>query len=230
MNPSVLMEHLTRGKAPPRIAAIIGKTFNRLVVIGYAGYKGHHHAYVECRCVCGVVKIVGADHLRIGRIASCGCLRLDHPNRTVHGHASSSSANKSAYQSWKSMSKRCNNPNDSRYKHYGGRGIKVCERWRGKNGFVNFLEDMGESESGMSLERIDNNVDYCPSNCKWIPRADQSKNRRHNWKVVVGKEVITAREATRRLGVGRNVIATNLRLGGYSKNKPVPISLVCPAL
>jgi hypothetical protein len=73
------------------------------------------------------------------------------------------------------MRKRCNNPNDARYKEYGGRGITVCERW---NSFANFLADMGPRPAGYSIERIENDRGYEPGNCKWIPMSEQAKNRR----------------------------------------------------
>ena len=92
----------------------------------------------------------------------------------VHGHAPKHAKRSLTYNCWRDMRKRCNNPKATRYERYGGRGIKVCERW---NSFVNFLADMGEAAPGMSIERIDYNGDYTPENCKWIPKSRQSANR-----------------------------------------------------
>lgn len=111
---------------------------------------------------------------------------------------------------WRSMKQRCINPNDRTYKHYGGRGIKVCDRWLGADGYTNFLSDMGERPEGLTLDRIDSNSDYEPSNCRWATRQEQTDNRRmtiryrglltREWADVLGVSLAALRSAIRRHG------------------------------
>lgn len=144
-------------------------------------------------------------------------------NRYKHGFAPLVGKRKSVYQIWNGMNSRCTNANDKRFKDYGGRGIRVCDRWRGEHGFQNFLSDMGEPLSGMSIERIDNDKGYSPENCRWIPKPDQAKNRKYNWKVIFDGQQMTAKEANAKLGLARHTIAQRLRKLKRSKDVPVPI-------
>ena len=213
----------------PTAAFVIGKVFDRLTVVGYAGSRTridkHGHKirghFVRCRCSCGNRDIANPTHLIHGLAKSCGCLSIDiHTKRlTKHGYAPLHGKRRKSYVTWQSMNNRCHNKGNSHYKFYGGRGIKICDRWLGKNGFVNFLSDMGEPEKGMSIERKDVNGDYEPSNCCWVPHKDQAKNRNHNWMVEVCGVVLTAREAGRRLGFGRGRIDAFLKRSGKDKTE-----------
>lgn len=103
-----------------------------------------------------------------------------------------------AYNAWRNMHNRCSDTKDKRFVRYGGRGIVVCERWQK---FENFFTDMGECEEGFSIERRNNDGNYEPDNCVWIPRGKQSQNRSGNHYLEIDGEMVCASEAARRLGI-----------------------------
>jgi AraC-like DNA-binding protein len=104
----------------------------------------------------------------------------------------------SAYKHWRAMKRRCENPSQENYSRYGGRGIKICDRWKN---FENFAADMGSPSEGLTLDRIDSNGNYEPENCRWLAKEEQSANRRSNHKINFKGETITLAELARRLGV-----------------------------
>jgi len=147
--------------------------FGRLTVLGRMDNDKVGGSKWLCQCVCGTRTVVFGGHLRSGHTTSCGCLQKEVV--TKHGH--STTANSQTYRSWDHMIQRCNNINNKYYHNYGGRGITVCQRWEN---FTNFLEDMGERPSGLTLDRIKNDKGYCKSNCQWATRKQQQRNRRTN--------------------------------------------------
>lgn len=147
----------------------IGLRFGRLEVIDKLEIKGLGTGW-KCRCDCGNETYANGTNLDKGNTRSCGCLALE--TRTTHGLTQSR-----VYVIWKGMHQRCGNPKAHAYLNYGGRGIRVCERWQI---FENFLEDMGHPPSRHSLERCDNNGHYELGNCRWATQVDQLNNRRNN--------------------------------------------------
>jgi len=125
----------------------------------------------------------------------------------------------SEYKAWINMKDRCFNPNHSRYSDWGGRGITVCDRW--KNSFKNFLADMGMKPSPKhSIDRIDNDGDYCPENCRWATRVEQENNKSTNRLITIACVTLTMAQWTKEMGFAKSVIQDRLNLG-WSEYKAV---------
>lgn len=164
-----------------------GRRFGRLKVLEYAGADKRGNATWLCLCDCGTQKTLMGRHLRSGATKSCGCYMRESSliRSTKHGHCTGKTTVE--YMAYVNMINRCYYESGVAYKHYGGRGIKVCKRWmRGelqKNGFMCFLEDMGiKPNKKLTLERVNNEKGYSPSNCKWATRSEQCLNTRRGIK------------------------------------------------
>ena len=154
---------------------LTGKRIGRLTVQYRNGSAVTPNGTVKplwhCTCSCGKSLDVRGENLRTFNTLSCGCFREAILNKSERRHGLTKTK---AYGSWRAMRSRCNNPTDSHYRHYGGRGIKICDRW---NSFVNFYADMGDRPAGHTLDRIDNDKGYEPANCRWATNSEQQLNK-----------------------------------------------------
>lgn len=185
-----------------------GQRFGMLVAVRRAPNQRPGTVAYECQCDCGTVKIVPGSALGAGQTNSCGCLRaaLNVQRKTTHGQSYSRE-----YAIWNGMKARCSNPNHLAFHRYGGRGIKVCERWF--DSFENFFADMGVAPKGMGIERTDNDGNYEPSNCKWADAFEQCANQSTNVRLMLNGETHHVAEWARITGLKTVTIFARIRLG-----------------
>lgn len=176
-----------------------GQRFGRLTILSDDG-----HGYAECRCECGAVKRIKKPALSMGRTVSCGCWSRERT--TKHGMEASPT-----YNAWAAMLSRCRNPKNKWFHRYGGRGIRVSDRWQD---FRNFLADMGEKPAGMSLDRWpDNDGGYELANCRWASTTEQIRNRNVTLLVEFEGRMIPVAELAERHGLSRRLVASRLARG-----------------
>lgn len=152
-----------------------GRRFGWLKVRDYFGTDSSKSTLWACVCDCGGAVLIKGTRLALGKVRSCGCNRA-HKGRYSTG--ASLEKFRRTHGSYAAMKSRCLNPNLPNYQHYGGRGIKICDRWLVEGGFTNFVKDMGIRPANKSLDRIDVNGNYEPSNCRWATSEVQVNNRR----------------------------------------------------
>lgn len=191
----------------PKIIDLTNMKFGKLTVVSRTTSK--HPIMWECLCECGKSKEVYSAYLRYGETKSCGCSKAEFIRNFVTTHGM---RNTKEYSCWTNLKSRCSNLDDP---HYGGRGIKVCDRW--KNSFDNFYEDMGNAPTKEhSIDRIDWDGDYEPDNCRWATWAEQQNNKKETRRFLYRGNHLTIREAMATIEnceVSYRSIWTRLNLG-----------------
>lgn len=199
---------------PPRAKNLIGEIFERLTVLEFAGRtKKRGKPLWKCECSCNnkTIKIIDSYSLLNGATISCGCYHKEVLNNTSHGKSRTPE-----YTIWIAMKNRCYNRKFSQYCDYGGRGIIVCERWI--NSFPNFLEDMGLRPSKeYSIDRIDNNGNYCPENCRWATREEQENNKNRSVIIKYDNIEYTPKQVEEKFGLSAQTVCRKKRLGWTDK-------------
>lgn len=195
----------------PQIKDLTDQRFGRLLVLGYAGSRKKKAQWL-CQCDCGRKTIVDRGNLLSGCSQSCGCLHneLLSKQNTTHGM----SHRVPEYGVWSAMLSRCDNPKNRQFHDYGGRGITVCERWRS---FENFYADMGPRPTAQhSIDRIDVNGNYDPSNCRWATKLVQANNARSNIPLTHDGRTMNLTEWARELGIKKITLYDRIHKLGWS--------------
>lgn len=182
-----------------KLIDLTGKVFGRLTVISRNGSDSHKNAKWLCQCTCGSKKAITSGSLRNKRTQSCGCFFKDMMRQlnTTHGKSHTRE-----FCIWSGIKERCLNQNNKSWPRYGGRGIKIYKLWL--DDFKNFLNDMGKCPENYSIERIDNDGDYEPSNCMWIPKKFQMRNRSITKWFYYKNEKLCYAEVSRKLNIPRH--------------------------
>lgn len=181
---------------------LTGMRFGRLIALREAPKAARHKAGTKwhCVCDCGAELVTETGALRSGHTKSCGCYHKDRVGEisTTHGRSWTPE-----WRAWRAMVSRCTVTTNSSYPWYGGRGITVCQRWRQ---FENFLMDMGPRPAGTTIDRINNDGNYEPGNCRWATREQQDSNKQATVLVTFGGETMTYSQWARKLGTAATVI------------------------
>jgi hypothetical protein len=199
---------INKGETMPPLKSIDGVRFGRLVANKISGKKGVQY-YYECTCDCGSVINAQRGNLLSGHIRSCGCLQRDmiSKRKTTHGDSKSPE-----YRAWLQMKRRCLDPSLDSYPNYGGRGIKLYPEW--ESSFETFIKDVGRRPSpDHSLDRIDVDGDYVPSNVRWSTRREQQWNKRTSRMVEVDGLMVPAGKLAFEAGIHVNVLMRRLSFG-----------------
>lgn len=188
-----------------KVLNLVGKEFGKLTVIKKVENIKKHTAWL-CKCTCGNFKIVLTSNLTRGITKSCGC--LNKSTITKHGHHG-----ERLYRIWDKMKQRCFNKNSEVYEYYGSRGITVCDEWR--DSFQVFYDWAMESgyEEGLSIDRIDNDGNYEPSNCRWATQKQQNNNKRNNVILTYKTDSFTVQEWSEKLNIPYSTLLSRLKLG-----------------
>lgn len=181
-----------------------GEKFGKWTVNGKAPNHitrgGYPVSMWDCVCECGTRRAVRGNDLRLGKSVSCGCSLAENPAARKHGAAGSH-----LYKVYYGMKARCYNPNNKNYKHYGGRGIEICEEWRSFEAFAEWADKSGYAE-GLTIERKDVNEGYCPQNCCWITQKEQTRNKRNTVYITAQGETKTLLEWAKQLNVPASML------------------------
>lgn len=205
---------------PRPIENLLGRTFGALLVISFAGKSETLGPLWVCKCSCGKEVVRCSASLKNRHPHSCGCKVREFLAKMSKTHGQSGTRE---HRAWGRIKERCYRKNHDQYEYYGARGIKVCDRWL--ESFQNFIEDMGTCPPNMTIERIDCNGHYEPSNCKWATNLEQQNNKRTNVKMEWNGKILTCAQWARETGLSVGIIHYRLK-----KRRPIEKILTFPAM
>lgn len=186
--------------------------FGRLTVVSFFGVR-KESAMWNCRCSCGNELVVRSSSLRTGNTASCGCLHRDTAAKQGKFNKTHGQTETRLYKIWDGIKKRCYNPNVKSWKRYGGRGITLTEDWLEFESFKSWAETSGYA-ANLSIDRIDNNLGYCPENCRWATARDQSRNRNNCIRIWYKNSLRLLTEVAEDMGIKRDVLYWRFKRAG----------------
>ena len=189
-----------------------GKVFGFLTVIGLAEGRSHGQIRWKCQCECGNIHESAGAYLRQGKVKSCGCKKAELTSKANTRHGASPKWHRDPeYRIWSEMRRRCRRPESNRWHTHGARGIKVCERWEK---YESFIADMGKRpNTELSIERRDNDGDYCPENCYWATRKEQARNKQNTIMLTVGGVTKPLVKWAEEVGIKRATIVARINAG-----------------
>jgi hypothetical protein len=202
----------TERRKYPKINQMIGKKYGRLTILKEGSKKGKVR-FCVCSCDCGKIKSIQLYHILRGHSQSCGCLHKEQLSlmSTTHGLTKTTDG-KRIGKIWSQMKARCLNKNNPAYRHYGGRGISICQEWMDLNNFYTWAINNGYKDN-LTIDRKNNDGDYCPENCNFIPQSEQPKNRRGLHWIEFNGERRTMSSWARKMGMSRACLKCRLKRG-----------------
>lgn len=204
----------------PRAKDLTGVCFGRLLAIARVGTSNSGNAIWECQCECGNTTSVTQGNLAAGNVKSCGCLAREETRTRSRTHGLSRTKE---YRCYCAMLRRCYSLSSINYKHYGGKGISVCDAWR--KDISIFLSDMGPCPHGMTLERIDRSKGYSKHNCVWATMKTQANNKSNNRLISCFNKTLTLTQWSELLHIKRETLAARLDRLGWDTEKALSTQL-----
>ena len=209
----------------PPSTDLVGRVFDRLTVLEQTGRDKFGNVLWLCKCIEGNLRDITTSRLLSGHTTSCGCKQKESNIKRLTKHNASRSV---LYEHWENMKQRCLNPKAPHYPLYGGRGIEICNRWLDFQGFKDDLEASFKEGAGLTLDRIDNDGNYCPENCRWATQKEQMRNRNNTCKCWYKGELLPLGDILDRYGDPSMISYSTLATRIFRHKWDIDIALTTP--